>query len=153
MVFGDLLPPTLDDKEEEEEGDGRKVGGMDDILSIAMTTEPLIVDPKKPRRLYLTTTLAYRVVQQYAAAVLYLAIKNTDWYSSELWLEPGVHECNFFGITCKDLPIPAISLEVTLSNCQQIDNTMGGRWGERRPAGAATTRQWDCGLWRALSRC
>ena len=27
MVFGDLLPPTLDDK---EEGDGREVRGMDD---------------------------------------------------------------------------------------------------------------------------
>jgi len=43
LVFGDLLPSTLDDKEEEEEGDGREVGGTDDvdnndILSMLTTT-------------------------------------------------------------------------------------------------------------------
>ena len=58
-------------------------------------------------------------MQRYAAAVLYLLSNK------KLGLVPGMHECNFLGITCKDLPIPAISLEVTLSNYQQIDNTMG----------------------------
>ena len=51
IVFGDLLPPTLDDNEEGTGGKWRE-------WTIAMTTEPPIVDPKKPRRSYLTTTLA-----------------------------------------------------------------------------------------------
>ena len=57
--------------------------------------------------------------------MLYFTINFTDWYSSKLWLELGVHEWDFLGITCGDLPIPTTSLEVALSYYQQIDNTIG----------------------------
>ena len=53
---------------------------------------------------------AYRVAQRYSIVVLYHVTNGTNWFSSDLWLEPGVHECDFVGVTCEYANMPSITL-------------------------------------------
>ncbi len=70
-----------------------------------------------PTRPYMQrTTPTYRIAQRYAAAVLYFATNGTNWETNSFWLTPGVHECDFLGVTCEELPIPAITLDESLRN-------------------------------------
>jgi hypothetical protein len=70
-----------------------------------------------PTRPYLQrSTPAYRVAQRYAAAVLYYATNGTNWETNSFWVTPGVHECDFIGVTCEELPIPAITLDEAMQN-------------------------------------
>eukprot|EP00571_Detonula_confervacea_P001268 CAMPEP_0172318428 /NCGR_PEP_ID=MMETSP1058-20130122/34838_1 /TAXON_ID=83371 /ORGANISM="Detonula confervacea, Strain CCMP 353" /LENGTH=606 /DNA_ID=CAMNT_0013033261 /DNA_START=1 /DNA_END=1821 /DNA_ORIENTATION=- len=117
LVLRDTLPLAVmdEDDEQQQSNGGGDNNGDDDPLAIPSTTN----EPKT--RPYLeTTTPAYRVAQRFAAAVVYYATNGTNWETSNLWLEPGVHECDFVGVSCQELPIPAVTLEEAIQNPNAI---------------------------------
>ena len=67
--------------------------------------------------------------------MLYYATDGGNWETNQLWLEPGVHECDFIGITCEELPIPAVTLEEVLENPEEIprhdDGSVDGLWSNQ----------------------
>lgn len=114
LVLRDTLPLAMKDEDDEQSnGSG---GGDDDPLAI-----PGNVNNAAQTRPYLeTTTPAYRVAQRFAAAAIFYATNGTNWETNNLWLEPGVHECDFVGVSCEVLPIPAVTLEEALRNPDEI---------------------------------
>jgi hypothetical protein len=127
LVFLDALPLAVMDEDEEGGGavQANDDGGDDD------DHDPLAADaaasPADDARPYLgTSTPAYRVAQRYAIVVLYHATDGADWHSSDLWLEPGVHECDFVGVTCEDIAIPAITLMEALENPDDVPHHEDG---------------------------
>eukprot|EP00581_Thalassiosira_minuscula_P018786 CAMPEP_0183715938 /NCGR_PEP_ID=MMETSP0737-20130205/9980_1 /TAXON_ID=385413 /ORGANISM="Thalassiosira miniscula, Strain CCMP1093" /LENGTH=609 /DNA_ID=CAMNT_0025945115 /DNA_START=70 /DNA_END=1899 /DNA_ORIENTATION=+ len=113
LVLRDFLPLTVMD--EDEDGGTDSNGGNDDVVSIPSNEDP------KQRKPYLTTeTPAYRVAQRYALAVLYYATNGDNWDSNRFWLDPGVHECEFVGVSCEDLPIPSVTLKEALESPDEV---------------------------------
>jgi len=117
LVLRDYLPLTVMDEEDEEDDVpyNPNGGGNDDPLAIPNN------DSKQQQRPYLTTaTSAYRVAQRFATAVLYYATDGDNWETSQLWLEPGVHECDFIGVTCEEIAVPAVTLEEALESPDEL---------------------------------
>ena len=126
LVFDDVLPEALEDDLDSDSNNGGGEGG-DDVLAeegddvlmtqgsdvmVAAETKPDHIRGTKP---YLrTTTPAHRVAQRYSMAVLYHALNGREWNSDRYWLEPGVHECDFVGVVCEEIIIPAVSLAEAL---------------------------------------
>mmetsp|Transcript_16007 Transcript_16007/g.33841 ORF Transcript_16007/g.33841 Transcript_16007/m.33841 type:complete len:596 (+) Transcript_16007:147-1934(+) len=114
LVFRDYLPLTVMD-EEDDVPNNPNGGGNDDPLAIRNN------DLNQQRKPYLTTaTSAYRVAQRFATAVLYYATDGDNWETNQLWLEPGVHECNFIGVTCEEIAVPAVTLEEALESPNEL---------------------------------
>lgn len=104
LVLRDFLPTAINDEDDEQQSAS---GGGDD--------DPLAIPAETKKRPYLETSdPAYRVAQRFSAVVLYYASGGDGWETNKLWLEPGVHECDFIGVTCDELPIPAITLKEAL---------------------------------------
>mmetsp|Transcript_18584 Transcript_18584/g.33626 ORF Transcript_18584/g.33626 Transcript_18584/m.33626 type:complete len:507 (+) Transcript_18584:99-1619(+) len=125
LVLRDFLPMAVMDEEDDEPTNNNN-GGDDDPLATS----------NEPRRPYLTTTSpAYRVAQRFATTVLYYATDGGNWETNQLWLEPGVHECDFIGVTCEELSIPAVTLEEVLENPEEIprhdDGSVDGLWSNQ----------------------
>jgi len=116
LVLRDTLPLALMDEDDEQQQSNGNGGGDDDTLAIPGTVN----NAAKTRPYLETTTPAYRVAQRYAAAVVYYATDGTNWETNSLWLKPGVHECDWVGVACEELPIPAVTLEEVLQNPDEI---------------------------------
>lgn len=116
LVLRDTLPLAVMDEDDEQQQSNGNGGGDDDPLAISGTVN----NAAKTRPYLETTTPAYRVAQRYAAAVVYYATDGTNWETNSLWLEPGVHECDWVGVACEELPIPAVTLEEVLRNPDEI---------------------------------
>ena len=82
----------------------------DDPLAIPSSSSSGGGEVQETRPYITTDTPAYRVAQRYATAVLYYSTNGPNWETNNLWLEPGVHECDFVGVTCELRPIPAFTL-------------------------------------------
>jgi hypothetical protein len=120
LVFDDTLPVAVAD----EIGEQRPISVADEIGEAEdeeETTTTLL-----SRRPYLgANTPAYRIVQRYATVVLYYATNGTEWIMSNLWLESGVHECDWIGITCEDIVIPSFTLEDAINNPTELPHHSG----------------------------
>jgi len=103
LVHTDSLPLSLEDEENNDpleiEDESRKNGGT---------------SGKRP--FLKGSTPTYRVAQRYSIAVLYYATNGETWVSNKYWMVPGVHECDFVGVTCKTVAIPAVTLDDILKN-------------------------------------
>ncbi|KAL9182310.1 hypothetical protein ACHAXT_012962 [Thalassiosira profunda] len=116
LVLRDTLP--LEVLDQNQEG----ANATDDLL---LNEENGEVGRTRP---YISkTTPAYRVAQRFAVAVLFYAANGRDWDNARSWMEPGVHECDFVGVTCEELEIPAISLEDALMNPDELPRHDDGR--------------------------
>jgi len=73
-----------------------------------------------------STTPAYRVAQRFALASFYFATKGDVWDPNMQWLQPGKHECDYPGVTCKNMTIPSISLEEALQNPNKLPHHTDG---------------------------
>lgn len=111
LVFNDFLPLGLDDEdddtEEEVNGKTRRIKSGTPYLK---ASHP-----------------AYRVVQRFVAATLYFSTNGTQWFDSNTWVEPGVHECEWLGITCEEISIPSVSLLEVLENPEKLPTNKNGR--------------------------
>ena len=135
LVMRDTLPVTVLDEigeggdDEGDNGQQQQQGSAaitDDLFDITPTTTTPEDSSSgtsgssseiRETRPYITTqTPAYRVAQRFATAVLYYSTLGSNWTTNNRWLEPGVHECDFVGVTCETLPIPDITLEEALTN-------------------------------------
>lgn len=120
----DFLPSVVDDE-----------GDDDDDDPLAVNDDPLALPDDPPRRPYLTTaTPAYRVSQRYATTVLYYATDGDDWDINRLWLEPGVHECDWIGVTCEERRVPSVTLTEAVENPEDFpsyDDVSAGTTVER----------------------
>lgn len=133
LVVVDVLPMAIADE------NGEDVGPMKDDIVVVVglgggggggRDEPIA--PSKLSRPYLgTDTPIDRVVQRYATVVLYYATNGTYWDTDDLWIEPGVHECDWVGVTCEDVAIPAITLEEALDNGDTEDASVQTTTTER----------------------
>jgi hypothetical protein len=106
-------------------------GGSSSLASASAAAASAVIASSNsnalPTRPYLQrTTPAYRVAQRYAAAVLYYATNGTNWNINSYWVQPGVHECDFIGVTCEELPIPAITLDEALRNPEAMPTHQDG---------------------------
>jgi len=102
LVSKDTLPVEVLDAKNDE-------GNTDDVFGSTNDKDVLVTRP------YITIdTPAYRVAQRYAALVLYYGTNGNEWSSNNRWLEPGVHECDWVGVTCELVEIPSISLKDAL---------------------------------------
>jgi Leucine-rich repeat (LRR) protein len=106
MVNYDRIPVGLADEENE-------------TSTIAASTSQLrskdrakYVRAKAATEPYLTqSTPIYRIIQRYILSTFYYATQgDTNWETKDLWVQPGVHECEWVGVICKELNIPAFSL-------------------------------------------
>ncbi len=108
MVFGDVLPVSLMDEDDE----GRTKTDDDDDDPLAVDDYTVYDAGARP---YLDANApAYRIAQRYSMIVLYHAMNGSHWETNDLWLGPGVHECDFVGVTCEYFSIPSISLSEAL---------------------------------------
>ena len=118
LVFDDTLPVAVAD----EIGEQRPISVADEIGEEEDEMEATTLS-----RPYLgTNTPAYRLVQRYATVVLYYATNGTDWTMSDLWLEPGVHECDWVGVTCEEVVIPSFTLEDAINNPTDLPHHSDG---------------------------
>jgi len=111
LVSKDTLPVEVLDAKNDE-------GNTDDVFGSTNDKDVLVTRP------YLTIdTPAYRVAQRYAALVLYYGTNGNEWSSNNRWLEPGVHECDWVGVTCELVEIPSISLKDALVDPTDLPTT------------------------------
>jgi len=54
-------------------------------------------------------TPGYLIVQRYIATTFYFQMTGKRWNDNEFWLT-GAHECDWFGFSCVDLPVPNVPL-------------------------------------------
>jgi hypothetical protein len=119
LAFDDTLPVAVAD----EIGEGLPISVADEIGETEDEEEATTL----LSRPYLgANTPAYRIVQRYATVVLYYATNGTEWTMSNLWLEPGVHECDWIGITCEDVVIPSFTLEDAINNPTELPHHSDG---------------------------
>jgi Leucine-rich repeat (LRR) protein len=85
------------------------------------STSQVRAKPQLKTEAYLTSaTPAYRIVQRYAMATFYYATEGEGWETDELWVGAGVHECEWVGVICKQVDIPAFSLREVMDNPEDI---------------------------------
>ena len=102
IVNIDTIPMGLADEENETVSVSPSKEKNKDELSNNKDTE------QQP---YLSmSTPIYRVVQRYAMATLYYATEGEMWDANGLWLTPGVHECEWVGVICREMDIPSVTL-------------------------------------------
>lgn len=132
LFYEDTLPVSIMD--EDEEGDSTYDEDAEDDPT-AIVDRPNPTNNRPRQKPYLSTsTPAYRVAQRFAAAVLYYAAEGDNWLINQRWLEPGVHECDWIGVTCEDLSIPSITLEDAINYLNEIpehDNSLVDTTSER----------------------
>ncbi len=117
LVLLDFLPTSVDDEDEEDDVVGQdEEGGNGKMRQL-----------RNSGKAYLkTSTPAYRVVQRFVVATLYFATNGTQWINRDLWLEPGVHECEWLGVQCQEISIPSVSLSEVLKNPDSIPTDENG---------------------------
>lgn len=102
IVNTDAIPVGLADEENETVSVSPSREKNDDELSNNKDSE------QQP---YLSmSTPIYRVVQRYVMATLYYATEGETWDVNDLWLTPGVHECEWVGVVCREMDIPSVTL-------------------------------------------
>jgi hypothetical protein len=108
LVLRDTVPLMVYDDEEEDDDDLTSFGyGSNNSYNSDRD--------KGATRPYLDAdTPAYRVAQRYSIAAFFYATNTEGWEDSDRWLDPGVHECEFLGVTCEDVEVPAVSLKEVL---------------------------------------
>jgi Leucine-rich repeat (LRR) protein len=108
LVLKDFLPLELSDEAEEQD-------------NVTIVPQASINNAVNRGAAYLkTSTPAYRVVQRFVMSTLYFATNGTEWETDERWVEAGVHECEWIGVTCELISIPAFTLLEALDNPDEM---------------------------------
>ncbi|KAL7552503.1 hypothetical protein ACHAWF_015756 [Thalassiosira exigua] len=112
LVMRDRLPLAMtDDGEDDPLAIGSPSDAQGDSQTSAQTGAPSDTRP------YLgTSTPAYRVAQRYSAAVLYYALGGERWDDARSWIGPGVHECDWAGVACRETEVPGCTLAEALED-------------------------------------